>query len=101
MCEVRAEDQYDETPQDWPACADQEMADKGFLAVRDSCYLPVENTMTFSEAEAHCTGQGDSVHLLSVMDLVENDVAIALSNKQGSDKIWLGLQKSEVIRWVD
>ena len=103
MCEVTAEDQYDETPHDWPACADQGMADKGFLAVRDSCYLPVEDTMTFSEAEAHCTGQGDSVHLLSVMDLVENDVAIALSNKRGSDKIWLGLQKSEVItvdRWV-
>ena len=97
MCEVTAEDQYDETPHDWPACADQGMADKGFLAVRDSCYLPVEDTMTFSEAEAHCTGQGDSVHLLSVMDLVENDVAIALSNKRGSDKIWLGLQKSEVI----
>ena len=97
VCEVTAEDQYDETPHDWPACADQGMADKGFLAVRDSCYLPVEDTMTFSEAEAHCTGQGDSVHLLSVMDLVENDVAIALSNKRGSDKIWLGLQKSEVI----
>ena len=33
MCEVRAEDQYDETPHDWPACADQGMADKGFLEV--------------------------------------------------------------------
>lgn len=93
---MRAEDQYDETPHDWPACTDQAMAEKGFLGVRDSCYLSVEDTMTFSEAEAHCTGQGDSVHLLSVMDLVENDVAIALSNKRGSDKIWLGLQKSEV-----
>ena len=97
VCEVRAEDQYDETPHDWPACADQGMADKGFLAVRDSCYLPVEDTMTLQEAEAHCTRQGDSVHLLSVMDLVENDVAITLSNKHGNDRIWLGLQKSEVI----
>ena len=97
MCEVRAEDQYDETPHDWPACADQGMADKGFLAIRDSCYLPVEDTMTLQEAEVHCTRQGDSVHLLSVMDLVENDVAITLSNKHGNDRIWLGLQKSEVI----
>lgn len=104
MCEIKAEDQYEDTPHDWPACADQGMADKGFLAVRDSCYLPVEDTMTLTEAEAHCTGLGDNVHLLSVMDLVENDVAIALSNKHGTDRIWLGLQKSEVIilvRYVD
>ena len=96
MCEVKAEDQYEDTPHDWPACADQGMADKGFLAIRDSCYLAVEDTMTLTEAEAHCEGQGDNVHLLSVMDIVENDVAIALSNKHGTDRIWLGFQKSEV-----
>ena len=93
---MKAEDQYDEGPHDWPACADQGMADKGFLGLRDSCYLAVEDTMSMKEAEAHCAAQGDSTHLLSVMDLVENDVAIALSNKRGSDKIWLGLQKTEV-----
>ena len=96
LCEIRAETSIPEPQPDWPPCDDQTMADKGFIKIRDVCYQNVDEAKTFSQAEDHCKEQGEHTHLLSVMDMVEEDVGIVLSFKEMSDVTWLGLSKSEV-----
>ena len=68
---------------------------QGFVALRDSCYLDFDEKKSFQQAEEACRSHGDSVHLLSVMDIVEEDFAIAFANTDWDDVTWLGLQRAE------
>ena len=75
---------------------------QGFVALRDSCYLDFDDKKSFQAAEEACRSQGESVHLLSVMDIVEEDFAIAFANTDWDDVTWLGLQRAEAAwGWSD
>ena len=72
------------------------------MALRDSCYLDFDDKKSFQAAEEACRSQGESVHLLSVMDIVEEDFAIAFANTDWDDVTWLGLQRAEAAwSWSD
>ena len=97
LCEIRAETSIPEPQPDWTPCQDQGLADQGFVQLRDSCYKLEEAGTHFDKAEEHCRQYGEDTHLLSIMDIIEEDFSIVLSFKERSDIVWLGLKKSEVI----
>ena len=96
LCEIRAETSIPEPQPDWTPCQDQGLADQGFVQLRDSCYKLHEGISNFDGAEEHCRQYGEDTHLLSIMDIIEEDFSIVLSFKDRSDIVWLGLKKSEV-----
>jgi hypothetical protein len=56
------------------------------------CYLRVEETKTWDEAEAYCASKNS--HLASVRSVMENDLVLARS--EGTLRYWLGLRYNKV-----